>query len=480
MNNILGIIQYFYNWLFYLVKYVLNYFIYINNDEIIQNNNENIELDLVINTREKNESEKDQEFDDDKINIGLLTNEIPPIIYGGVSTWIVNFIKMFENSEKYRIIPIFLAYADDVTDDIMKKYKYMRVIKYKRDIKTVFKDIKVCINNLWIALDTIKEINSLYPELIMVSVCHSLIKMEHLTNLGSQYTSNFYEQEITFKNSDFVVLISKAEKKYYEEFGYNKYKAIPVVIYNSYKPKFDNLQINYDYKNNNIGYIGRHVPRKRPELPIRAVIKAGRSDILVFNMGVDYSKGGNSYWMKLEKEFKEQLTIIPFSPDKKKIKKYWERVGANCITGIYEPFGYTMCETLDRCIPAIVQNIDGPSEIVEEIKDHVYMYKVNKKDIDKDIDNLSEALQKFWKTSPEERKDKSEKAREALDKFRPEVIGKKWSNLLDECLSEEFKKNRKLSDDTTDYWSSIKSLLSYGYNIHLRKFLDSVLKEKKN
>lgn len=479
MNNIYELVQYFYNCLFSLVKYILNYFIYTNNKD---KNDSNIELDLVVcnDKKEEKSSKIQEEFDDNKINIGLLTNEIPPIIYGGVSTWIVNFIKMFEKSDKYRIIPIFLAYADNVTDDMMKKYKHLRVIKYKKDIKYVFKDIQVCINNLWIALDTIKEINNLYPELIMVSVCHSLIKMEHLTNLGSQYTSNFYEQEVTFKNSDFVVLISKAEKKYYEEFGYNKYKAIPVVIYNSYKPKFDNKKIDYDYKNNNIGYIGRHVPRKRPELPIRAVIKSGRSDVLVFNMGVDYSKGGNSYWKKLEKEFKDQLNIIPFSPDKNKIKQYWKKVGANCITGIYEPFGYTMCETLDRCIPAIVQNIDGPSEIVNEIKDHVYIYKVNKKDIDKDIDNLSEALNKFWKTSPEKRKSKSEEARKALDKFRPEVIGKKWSNLLDECLSEEFRKKRKLSDDTSDYWSSIKSYLSYGYHSYLKKFLDLVLKNKKN
>ena len=35
-----------------------------------------------------------------KKKIGLLTNEIPPIIYGGVSTWIVNYIKMFYKSIK--------------------------------------------------------------------------------------------------------------------------------------------------------------------------------------------------------------------------------------------------------------------------------------------------------------------------------------------------------------------------------------------
>ena len=26
-------------------------------------------------------------------------NEIPPVVYGGVATWIVNFIKMFEGDE---------------------------------------------------------------------------------------------------------------------------------------------------------------------------------------------------------------------------------------------------------------------------------------------------------------------------------------------------------------------------------------------
>mgnify|MGYP006452334265 FL=1 len=136
MNNIYELVQYFYNCLFSLVKYILNYFIYTNNKD---KNDSNIELDLVVcnDKKEEKSSKIQEEFDDNKINIGLLTNEIPPIIYGGVSTWIVNFIKMFEKSDKYRIIPIFLAYADNVTDDMMKKYKHLRVIKYKKDIKYV-------------------------------------------------------------------------------------------------------------------------------------------------------------------------------------------------------------------------------------------------------------------------------------------------------------------------------------------------------
>ena len=85
------------------------------------------------------------------------------------------------------------------------------------DIKENFKDITICVNNLWVANDTVKMITEINPHLKMISVIHSLIKMEHLTNLGSIYTNNFFEQENTFKYSDYVVLISKAEEEYYKK-----------------------------------------------------------------------------------------------------------------------------------------------------------------------------------------------------------------------------------------------------------------------
>ena len=43
------------------------------------------------------------------IRVGLLTNEIPPIVYGGVATWVVNFIEMFKHEDRVEIIPIYLA-----------------------------------------------------------------------------------------------------------------------------------------------------------------------------------------------------------------------------------------------------------------------------------------------------------------------------------------------------------------------------------
>jgi glycosyltransferase involved in cell wall biosynthesis len=370
-----------------------------------------------------------------KLKIGLLTNEIPPIIYGGVATWIVNFINMFDGDERIEVIPIFLAYNDKLPDGCKDKYKGIRVIEKPEDIQTCFADIDICVNNLWIALDTIVQIKELFPNLSIVSVCHSLIRMENITNLGSCYTNNFNQQEITFQHSDYVVLISHAEMKYYQDFGYNLFPTKTKVIYNSYQPKYDNEELDVDYSSNTLGYIGRHVPRKRPELPIVSVNQSNIQGVSVVNMGVDYDKYDNPYWRVLEKKYENSLKIIPFTSDKEIKEQYWKDIGINCITGIYEPFGYTICECLDRRVPVIVSNIDGPKEIIEEVSNNVYTYEVDVDNYKNDIHNFTETLKETLRVDPEIRKKNAFEARKALDKLRPEIIKEDWISLIREILN---------------------------------------------
>lgn len=370
----------------------------------------------------------------EKIKVGLLTNEIPPIIYGGVATWIVNFMKMFEKDDKIEVIPIFLAYNDGLPEECHKMYPGIRVINCEEDIYECFKDIDLCVNNLWIALDTITKIKGLFSEMNIISVCHSLIRMENITNLGSCYTNNFNQQEITFQNSDYVVLISNAEKDYYDQFGYDMFDTKTTVIYNSYTPKYDNEELDVNYSSNTLGYIGRHVPRKRPEIPIISVSENKMDGVSVINMGVDYDKYDNAYWRVLENKYKDSLKIIPFTSDKNIKEQYWRDVGLNCITGIYEPFGYTICECLDRRVPVIVSNIDGPKEIVEEVINHVYTYEVDIDNYKNDIHNFTETLKKAMMIDCDTRKKNAEIARKALDKLRPEKIKKDWVNLFIEVL----------------------------------------------
>ncbi|MBC8322570.1 MAG: glycosyltransferase family 4 protein [Candidatus Marinimicrobia bacterium] len=380
------------------------------------------------------------------MKVGLLTNEIPPIIYGGVATWILNFLDMFRDDEDIEIIPVFLAQLDEPPLDFPERYPGIRIIHGPGDVEDAFADLDACINNLWVAFDTTRTIKETYPNKLMISVCHSLIQMEHITNMGGPITSNYFDQEITFQYSDIVVLISEAEKLHYISFGYDKYESIPHVIYNSYQPKFDEVAWRPNYEINDIGYIGRHVPRKRPDLPIFAVEKSGRKDIRVFNMGVDYrGEHGNPFWEELGRKHPKQLVIIPFSSNKETAKFYWESIGANSITGIYEPFGYTMCETLDRRVPAIVQNIDGPSEITANVLDSVFVYKVVE-DFDKDVENFLNAVEQFWDTSADVRHAMADHARTALDDFRPEMIKVKWKEILLNTEAREIKELKSVSE----------------------------------
>ena len=125
----------------------------------------------------------------------------------------------------------------------------------------------------------------------------------------------------------------------------------------------------------------------------------------------------------------------PLVEDKSKKEKFFEETGWCCITGIYEPFGYTICECLDRRIPVIVSNSDGPKEIIEEVKEYVYIYDVDIDNYNNDINNFTKTLHSTLKVDPDVRKDNAEKARKALDKLRPEIIKLEWLKLIDEIVN---------------------------------------------
>ena len=55
------------------------------------------------------------------MKVALLTNEMPPIVYGGVATWILNFMEMFQGDPDIEIIPVFLAQLDEPPDDFAFK-----------------------------------------------------------------------------------------------------------------------------------------------------------------------------------------------------------------------------------------------------------------------------------------------------------------------------------------------------------------------
>ena len=133
-----------------------------------------------INRRNKSDSKKRKEYvlnRNKKLKIGLFTNEIPPIVYGGVSTWILNFMEMFREDEDYDVIPIYLATNDPPHPSFFSKYNNIRIVKDKKDIENVFRDIDICSKSIWVNLDIIRNIKQSKSDINLIWVYHSLIKM---------------------------------------------------------------------------------------------------------------------------------------------------------------------------------------------------------------------------------------------------------------------------------------------------------------
>ena len=88
------------------------------------------------------------------------------------------------------------------------------------------------------------------------------------------------------------------------------------------------------------------------------------------------------------------------------------------------------------------------------------MYDVDS-NLDNDVNNFTKALTEFYDTSPEQRKENSEKARKALDNFRPAKIKDDWVEVLNNV------KVRNKTEETIeeDKPNVISSMISYGYKL---------------
>ena len=94
------------------------------------------------------------------MRIALLTNEIPPIVYGGVATWILNFLDMFKNDPDIEVIPVFLAHLDEPPTDFPERYPGIRIIHGSKDIEEMFQDIDITVNiNIDITININIDIN---------------------------------------------------------------------------------------------------------------------------------------------------------------------------------------------------------------------------------------------------------------------------------------------------------------------------------
>ena len=280
----------------------------------------------------------------------------------------------------------------------------------KNEQKYMLKNIDTVICCLWgvNAVDIYKSIR-----VDIITMVQSLMYKENICNEDDH-------QIFMFKKSKHIVFTSKNEQKYFQE-QYPDIKVPTSVIYNVYVPEYSWRP----YKHlDTVGYIGRFVPRKRPELAILGLDTIGRLDVPCLMMG----RHDHTYWQEMKEKY-INLELVPENFNMNEKDKFFDRVGIGSFTSIYEPFGYSLIEFIDRGIPVIVADIDGPQEIIEGFRDCVYPYEVHQ-NYDKDIESYSKVLEHVLSLSPEERKRNAQKARGLLERFTPEVIIKDWNELF--------------------------------------------------
>lgn len=348
------------------------------------------------------------------VTIGLILDEYGSKSIGGVSTWTNHFIKMINDYSEFDVT---LFYCYEKKDDVTSLAKSNVILINKntlQGIKNQINNLDIVINCLWSTNKVIRYIKNKKP---IITVIHSLIFLEVITN-NTRFINNF--QEETFTLSDHLVFVSKSDQQYFIK-QYPNIKVPTSFIYNTYVPE----HFNRPYKNlDTIGYIGRYVPRKRPELAILGLENINRLDVPCLMMG-DHS---NIFWANLNEKFNNlQLVSQSFNSNNK--NKFFDKVGIGSFTSIYEPFGYSLLEFIDRGIPVIVAYIDGPKEIIKDFEEFVYPYQVFK-NYKNDIESYSKVLKHVLSLSPQERENNAQNAKKILEKFKPGVIFKEWKNLI--------------------------------------------------
>jgi glycosyltransferase involved in cell wall biosynthesis len=205
----------------------------------------------------------------------------------------------------------------------------------------------------------IRRLKSLFPLLPTVFIIHSLDIVERVLFDPVYKKHRQTHQEIGIQSSDLVVCVSQSERALYEQVGYMRLNEHVIVIPNIYVQQTFELPPVKAYECNHIGFIGRHILRKRPEIISRAVYETlGRkSDVLVYHAGVVLGRQEDCMFRDHTQEYDKEIIVLPFTTNQQQLQtEYWDKIGASCVTGLYEPFGYTVCEALDRYKPLICAN----------------------------------------------------------------------------------------------------------------------------
>ena len=191
-----------------------------------------------------------------------------------------------------------------------------------------------------------------------VYTVHSILAYEEKSN-GIDLSKAVKWQEELLSSVDCVVLLSKAELKYYKQLGYAHFNNHVNIIPNGLSHPHPRLYRRE--RTGNLGYCGRLVPRKRPEY-VQMILREKRFDN--FN-ALLAGKGFSTYSKNLLKQLnlENRVSYLGWCAGAR-LNSFYNNIDVLCIPSVYEPFGMVALEAASRRIPVICSDVDGLRDIM--------------------------------------------------------------------------------------------------------------------
>jgi glycosyltransferase involved in cell wall biosynthesis len=376
------------------------------------------------------------------MKIGIMVNELSPyFVCGGVSTWLKNMLEMFHTKDGFSVR---ILYVGPISPSALEKDERDIVCLSEDFDNTAFLDVDVVVVSLWsvLAVHYLTRVKAIVPGIPTIVIIHSLDIVERRLfdpSVPSTPSDKRRDtgQEACIRAGDLVVCISQSELVLYERVGYMQLNHNVLVVPNVYVQQDYRVPPVEAYHCNHLGFIGRHVMRKRPDIISQAVygqLGHGR-EISVYHAGVNAGGQDDQMFRDRTKAHDKYIHIIPFTHDQRVLQtEYWDKIGASCVTGVYEPFGYTVCEALDRYKPLICVNVGGVAEITRDARPgSVFSYDPDAS-YTQDIQNIAGAIECFLETPPATRRAMAIRARLTLQKYAPSRVRPQWIEAFTQCM----------------------------------------------
>lgn len=249
-----------------------------------------------------------------------------------------------------------------------------------------------------------------------------VISCEHsnLNNKVNNTISQKFSQYIASKFSNKIITLTEKDKKnYINKFNLSEDKVD--YIYNFIDDNLLNLKNEYDINSTKIITVGRFDKVKGYDRLVKIAKK-----VLEKNPDWEWHIYGNG------EEFKNIETLIKENQLENKlilkgetsnIYKLYKEYSFYVMTSYYEGFGMVLIEAKANYLPIVSFNCPtGPEEI---IKDEIDGYLIENNNINQMVKKIN-----FLIENTDVRKNFSNRSKINLDKFKKEIIMKKWKKLI--------------------------------------------------